>query len=206
MARGDFCPESGPLSPKSHLRSVVHCPKPAGIGDFQWSMVWWRETEGLGGGGGSQARTRLRTNSLIAWSLQGKTSKLQGFDPGSSAIHPYFQPVTGIFPKVDNRELNRPIRELSGKSGKSANRATAPEAKQHRQEAQANLLWQCHSGASPPSIGVGSDQCGWVSDRCRTGPRCRSGPCAGFDSMRSASSSASDRSMSGSTNSVMPWR
>ena len=70
----------------------------------------------MAGGARSQERTRLRTNSLIAWYLQGKTPKLQGFDPRSSEIHPYFQLITGKFPKADNTELNRPIREFSGKS------------------------------------------------------------------------------------------
>ncbi len=58
-ARGDFCPEPDLSSPKSRLHSVVNCAKPAETGDFQGSMVWWRDTAGLGGGAGSLERTRL---------------------------------------------------------------------------------------------------------------------------------------------------
>ncbi len=43
----------------SRLHSVVYCPKSAETGDFQGSMVWWRDIAGLGGGAGSLERTRL---------------------------------------------------------------------------------------------------------------------------------------------------
>src|SRR6188474_3138303 len=47
-----------------------------------------------------------------------------------------------------------------------------------------------HSGASPPSCGVGRVQRGCASENFRIGPRCRSGPLFGWLSMRIASSSA----------------
>ena len=54
--------------------------------------------------------------SPIPWHLQGIISNLQGIVVRSPEIYASYQPVTGKFPKADNRELDRPIRELSGKS------------------------------------------------------------------------------------------
>ena len=120
-------PGHGPLNgrlPAAQTEPIA-CKTP-GFRGFSGKTNWCVGATRVRGGGGSQERTRLRTNSLIAWYLQGKTPKIQGFDPRSSEIHPYFQPVTGKFPKPDNRELSWPIRELSGKSANCS--APRPDA------------------------------------------------------------------------------
>jgi len=72
--------------------------------------------------------------------------------------------------------------------------------------ASARAPTSSHSGASPPSCGVGRVQCGWDSDNLRIGPRCRSGPLFGRLSIRTASSSAAERSRPSPGNATFPWR